>query len=286
MGMCYVRYLTNECYTEVCKQFTGKPLPRVMWYRNEQLVSNESTNQDGHVSSQIVIRNLGRADLKAQLKCVARNNNKTQPLMSTVSLDMNSIKSTYGGGRSVLLSEAWLTLVTSLAQARGVVPPYFIVSHDYLRTAAIKLHGSPVRRSFSFMYHMVLCVYGHRDSLTSVYQASASAPLDFTMLPRDRPDRRKIGSFCPSGTTRVYKLIGIKIKYHLLVLNPWISMPVWLRLIGPTAAPNNLAENTESELTLCFRDPSVLVGAEGYFARLRSHTTPFNLLPTIPQNRF
>nr|CAD7259715.1 unnamed protein product [Timema shepardi] len=35
-----------------------------------------------------------------------------------------------------------------------------------------------------------------------------------------------------------------------------------------------------------FRDPSVLVGAEGYFGRLRSHTTPFNLLPTIPQNRY
>nr|CAD7429118.1 unnamed protein product [Timema monikensis] len=71
------------------KSLISKPLPRVMWYRNEQLVSNESTNQDGHVSSQIVIRNLGRVDLKAQLKCVARNNNKTQPLMSTVSLDMN-----------------------------------------------------------------------------------------------------------------------------------------------------------------------------------------------------
>nr|CAD7403541.1 unnamed protein product [Timema poppensis] len=39
---------------------------------------------------------------------------------------------------------------------------------------------------------MVLRVYRHRDSLMSVYRASASAPLDFTMLPRDRPDCRKI----------------------------------------------------------------------------------------------
>nr|CAD7405703.1 unnamed protein product [Timema poppensis] len=31
------------------------------------------------------------------------------------------------------------------------------------------------------------------------------------------------------------------------------------------------------------RDPSVLVGVEGYFGRLRSHATPFTLPPTIPQ---
>nr|CAD7257649.1 unnamed protein product [Timema shepardi] len=35
-----------------------------------------------------------------------------------------------------------------------------------------------------------------------------------------------------------------------------------------------------------FRDLSVLVGAEGYFGRLGSHASPFNLAPTIPQNRF
>nr|CAD7461046.1 unnamed protein product [Timema tahoe] len=34
-----------------------------------------------------------------------------------------------------------------------------------------------------------------------------------------------------------------------------------------------------------FRDPSVLVGAEGYFDRLWSHATPFTLPSIIPQNR-
>nr|CAD7570816.1 unnamed protein product [Timema californicum] len=40
-------------------------------------------------------------------------------------------------------------------------------------------------------------------------------------------------------------------KHEIKSRNPWVSMPVWLRLIGPAAAPNNLAENPESELTLC-----------------------------------
>ncbi|CAG2060084.1 unnamed protein product [Timema podura] len=35
-----------------------------------------------------------------------------------------------------------------------------------------------------------------------------------------------------------------------------------------------------------FRDPSLFVGAEGYFGLLWSHTMPFTLPPTIAQNRF
>nr|CAD7202828.1 unnamed protein product [Timema douglasi] len=139
-----------------------------------------------------------------------------------------AINSTDGGGRSVRLSEPWLTWVTSPAQARGMVPPFVFLSHDALRTTAIKLHGSPRRVALSFIYHMVPRVWGHRDSLISVYQASTTGLHDVAARPT-RPSE--------------------DVKYHLLVPNPWVSMPIWLRLIGPAAAPNNLEENTESEFT-------------------------------------
>nr|CAD7602859.1 unnamed protein product [Timema genevievae] len=42
--------------------------------------------------------------------------------------------------------------------------------------------------SGSFFDHIVLLLHGHRDSLTSIYRTSASAPLDLTMSPLDRPD--------------------------------------------------------------------------------------------------
>nr|CAD7264644.1 unnamed protein product [Timema shepardi] len=43
-------------------------------------------------------------------------------------------------------------------------------------------------------------------------------------------------------------------------------------------------EDTEAGTIYVFHGLSVLVGAEGYFGRLSSHTTPFTLSPTIPQS--
>ncbi|KDR20918.1 hypothetical protein L798_03856, partial [Zootermopsis nevadensis] len=72
----------------------GKPRPVVTWYRNDQLASNVSTvlktSVGGHlVRNDIIIRNLGRQDLRSQLKCHASNNNRTHPLEATVHVDMN-----------------------------------------------------------------------------------------------------------------------------------------------------------------------------------------------------
>lgn len=76
-----------------CEVFGGKPKPTVVWYRNRELINNRSAilpdNSGGHVQSELVIRNLGREDLRSELTCQANNNNSTQPLTSTVHVDMN-----------------------------------------------------------------------------------------------------------------------------------------------------------------------------------------------------
>lgn len=73
--------------------FLGKPKPSVLWYRNDDLLSNVSTTEPassgGYVQNELVIRDLGREDLHSELTCKAFNNNRTIPLVSTVHVDMN-----------------------------------------------------------------------------------------------------------------------------------------------------------------------------------------------------
>ncbi|XP_014294397.1 nephrin isoform X2 [Halyomorpha halys] len=75
-----------------CQVYGGKPRPTVAWYRGEELLTNYSSPGNigvPHTMSLLVINNLGRADLRSELTCVASNNNKTIPLTSTVQIDMN-----------------------------------------------------------------------------------------------------------------------------------------------------------------------------------------------------
>ncbi|CAH1399330.1 unnamed protein product [Nezara viridula] len=70
----------------------SKPRPTVAWYRGEELLTNYSSPGNigvPHTMSLLVINNLGRADLRSELTCIASNNNKTIPLTSTVQIDMN-----------------------------------------------------------------------------------------------------------------------------------------------------------------------------------------------------
>ncbi|XP_063232136.1 hemicentin-1-like [Bacillus rossius redtenbacheri] len=74
-----------------CVVHGGKPKPTVLWYRNDEMQSaqEEAGDVGDQVRSELVIMNLGREDLHSQLRCVARNNNRTQPLEATVHVDMN-----------------------------------------------------------------------------------------------------------------------------------------------------------------------------------------------------
>lgn len=72
----------------------AKPLPQVMWYRNDVMVSNTSivmasSKTASQVRSEIEIQGLSRKDVHTELTCRATNNNKTAPLEATVHVDMN-----------------------------------------------------------------------------------------------------------------------------------------------------------------------------------------------------
>lgn len=70
---------------------TGKPAPSIGWYRNGRPLSNESIRdqRDGVVRAEVALKNLGRKDVQTELSCNATNNNRSQPLSSSVRLDMH-----------------------------------------------------------------------------------------------------------------------------------------------------------------------------------------------------
>ena len=55
------------------------------WYRDDKLVSNKTVT----VRNELVIKNLGRNDVRSTLTCNATNNNRSIPLSTTVYVDMN-----------------------------------------------------------------------------------------------------------------------------------------------------------------------------------------------------
>lgn len=68
----------------------GKPTPTVSWYRDDKLISNRTvTVRNGVARNELVIKNLGRNDVRSTLTCNATNNNRSIPLSSTVYVDMN-----------------------------------------------------------------------------------------------------------------------------------------------------------------------------------------------------
>lgn len=80
-------------FTLRCDVFGGKPLPTVLWLRNDIPVTNESVALPSagttHVRSELRILGLTRQDVHSELTCQAYNNPKTQPLASTLHVDMN-----------------------------------------------------------------------------------------------------------------------------------------------------------------------------------------------------
>ncbi|KAK9738532.1 hypothetical protein QE152_g9752 [Popillia japonica] len=76
-----------------CDVFGGKPLPTVLWLRNDIPETNASVVLPSagttHVRSELRILGLTRQDVHSELTCQAYNNPKTQPLASTLHVDMN-----------------------------------------------------------------------------------------------------------------------------------------------------------------------------------------------------
>ncbi|XP_033338976.1 neural cell adhesion molecule 2 [Megalopta genalis] len=83
-------YKEGDTLRLYCDVYGGKPAPMVSWHRNDTLVTDKTvTLRDGVRRSELVIKNLGRDDVRAVLTCKAINNNMQDPLAADVRVDMH-----------------------------------------------------------------------------------------------------------------------------------------------------------------------------------------------------
>ena len=70
--------------------FSGKPLPRLIWWRDGRVVDDTFTvsPSNGVVRNELWIPALERRDFNATLICQASNSNLTQPVSANVTIDM------------------------------------------------------------------------------------------------------------------------------------------------------------------------------------------------------
>jgi hypothetical protein len=71
---------------------SGRPLPAVRWWRDAMLVdsTDEEYAHPGKVKhNQLIVPELKRSDLHAVYTCEASNNNISQPVRASVSIEMH-----------------------------------------------------------------------------------------------------------------------------------------------------------------------------------------------------
>ncbi len=68
----------------------GKPSPSVIWFHGNILIDDSyTTGPHGLVRNELNLRNLNRTDFMSILTCRASNTNLSEPVSSSVVLDMN-----------------------------------------------------------------------------------------------------------------------------------------------------------------------------------------------------
>ncbi|KFB35298.1 AGAP002104-PA-like protein [Anopheles sinensis] len=68
----------------------GRPLPKVQWWYENKVINNTSVVlSDKRVKNTLVLHRLERKHLKSVFTCQAANNNVTNPISASVTLDMN-----------------------------------------------------------------------------------------------------------------------------------------------------------------------------------------------------
>ncbi|XP_037797703.1 protein turtle homolog B-like [Penaeus monodon] len=83
-------YLEGETLRLTCKAFGGSPPPRVTWWEGALLLDmTPEVETLDEVSNTLVVPSLSRRDLNRALTCHAQNSNLTEPLTTTLTLDMN-----------------------------------------------------------------------------------------------------------------------------------------------------------------------------------------------------
>jgi len=73
-----------------CRIFSGRPAPKVTWWRGGTLIDNsfKVISKDGAVQNKMTVNTLTRVDIHAIFTCQASNNNMSQPVSTTVQVEM------------------------------------------------------------------------------------------------------------------------------------------------------------------------------------------------------
>ncbi|XP_054166079.1 protein turtle-like [Oppia nitens] len=83
-------YDENSSVLLICEAEGGKPSPSVVWFRGSRLIDDTYTiGPHGLVRNELNIRQLNRSDFMSVLTCRASNTNLSEPVVSSVVLDMN-----------------------------------------------------------------------------------------------------------------------------------------------------------------------------------------------------
>lgn len=111
----------------------GKPVPTVIWYRDELPITTETfvAPERRSVRNEITVGPLGRQDLNTRLSCKAINHPRATPLESTVQVDMNCKYNLYRNAGTVL--------------SFRIIYPALILPFKYCVSAYILLYVSDLR---------------------------------------------------------------------------------------------------------------------------------------------
>ena len=71
-------------------KLAGRPRPHVTWWIEDSLVDQTyKRTSENVVQNVLIISRLERTHLHSRLRCEARNSNLTQPIVSSVQVDLN-----------------------------------------------------------------------------------------------------------------------------------------------------------------------------------------------------
>lgn len=117
------RPILQQCF----HLLSGKPAPVIKWWRGEKLIDSENVkigleNFKNVQSNQLIVRGLRRSDQHASFTCQATNNNISQPVSATTTIEIYCEYKRF----SVFFSPSW-SLWAAVMVIRFWIMPLFDV---------------------------------------------------------------------------------------------------------------------------------------------------------------